>query len=287
MAELKKVGVLGGGMMGCEIAWCFANIGCDVVLKDMTLEFAEKGKNSLEKPLARLIKKGKITEDEKAAGLARITPVDNYDLFTDVDLVIEAIFEDLKIKQENFKELDKICKPECVIATNTSSLSVTKLASVVGPDRVDKFVGMHFFSPVSVMRLVEVVAALETSDETIEFAIECCKKIGKTAIKVKDVPGFALNRLLMAMNIEAIRLITENVISPEDIEVACRLGAGYPMGPFTLMDLTGLDLNLKIAEIFFEAYGERYMPPPLFKQKVDANHLGRKTGKGFLNHEKK
>jgi len=287
MAELKKVGVLGGGMMGCEIAWCFANIGCDVVLKDMTEELAEKGKNSLEIPLSRLIKKGKLTEDEKAAGLARITPVDNYDLFKDVDLVIEAIFEDVEIKQQNFKELDEVCKPECVLATNTSSLSVTKLASVLSADRVGKFVGTHFFSPVSIMKLVEVVAALETSDETMEFAMECCKKIGKTPIKVKDVPGFALNRLLMAMAIEAIRLISENVVSPEDVEVACRLGAGYPIGPFTLMDLTGVDLNLKIAQMFYEAYGERFMPPPLIKQMVDANHLGRKTGKGFLNYEKK
>jgi len=286
MNELKKVGILGAGMMGAEIALSFAMHGYDVIMKDITIESAEKGKASLNKSLDRKISKGTFDEKNKESTLARIQPKDSYRFLDDADLVIEAVFEDVKVKQEIFLEIDSICKPSAVFATNTSSLSVTKLAGVLPGERVCNFIGTHFFSPASVMKLVEIVPGLGTSGNTISFVMDCCAKIEKTPVRVKDVPGFAVNRMLMALNMEAMRLVEEGVISVEDVDKACTLGLGHPIGPFALMDLSGLDLNLTIAQIFFEAYGERFMPRPLFKQKVDAGHLGRKTGRGWLDYKK-
>ena len=280
----EKIGVMGAGMMGAEIALCFALAGHKVLIKETSLDLAEKGKTRLDGVLDRMVRKGKIETADKASTMDRITPTDNYDPFTDTDLVIEAVFEDLATKKAIFTELDKVCKPECIFATNTSSIPITLLATAVGPERIGRFLGAHFFSPVSVMKLVEVIPGLETSEETVAVTMKICLEIGKTPIRVKDVTGFAVNRILNAMWIEANRLVEEGVATPEDIDTACKLGLGHPIGPYALMDLTSNDLNLKVQQILFEAYGERFRPRPILKQKVNANHLGRKTGRGWFEY---
>jgi len=286
MKDLNKVGVVGAGMMGAEIALCFARSGYAVVLKDATLDLAQSGKNRLGSVLDRQIKKGSITAEDKDSILSRIEPTDQYSVFSDIDLVVEAVFESLEVKKEVFAQLDKICAPGCIFATNTSSMSITLLATSVTPARIGNFVGTHFFSPASVMKLVEVIPGLETKEETVDYAMECCRKIEKVPIRVKDVTGFVLNRILHIMWIEAMRLLEEGVASPEDIDLACKFGLGHPVGPFALMDLTSNNLNLQVQDILFEAYGERFKPRPILKQKVDAGHLGRKTGRGWHTYEK-
>jgi 3-hydroxybutyryl-CoA dehydrogenase len=286
MSEEFKVGVLGAGIMGAEIALCFAASGHQVIMKDATLELAERGKERVQGVLGKSVKKGKLPQEEKEPTLARITSTDQYKGFEDVSLVVEAIVEDFDAKKEAFGALEKICSPGCVFATNTSSIPITKLATCVGLERRGGFVGAHFFSPASVMQLVEVIPGLETSEETVTFMMNCCRKIGKTPIRVKDVTGFVVNRILNAMWIEAVRVLDEGVASPEDIDTGCKLGLGHPIGPFALMDLTSNDLNLKVQEILFDAYGERFKPMPILKQKVYANHLGRKTGRGWFEYKK-
>ena len=286
MGEINGVGVMGAGMMGAEIALGFAMCGYEVVLKDSSLELVQKGKDRLAGVLDKAIKKGRFQEDEKASTLERITPTDQYELFKDVDVMVEAVFEDIEVKKEVFGQLNEICRPDCVMATNTSSIPITLLATTVGAERIDRFVGAHFFSPASVMKLVEIIPGLETSEETVAFMMELCRRIDKTPIRVKDVTGFAVNRLLHAMWTEAHRLVEEGVATPEDIDTACKLGLGHPIGPFSLMDLTSNDLNLKVGEILFDAYGERFKPRPILRQKVYANHLGRKTGRGWYDYRK-
>jgi len=285
MTEEFKVGVLGAGMMGAEIALSFAISGYPVVMKEVSLELAERGKARLQGVLDRAIKKGRFTAEEKEPTLARITPVDQYGMFADVNFVIEAIVEDFEVKKQALGELDTVCNPACVFATNTSSISITRLATCVGSGRRGNFAGAHFFSPASVMKLVEVMPGLETSKETVAFVMDCCRKIGKTPIRVKDVTGFVVNRVLHAMWIEAMRLLDEGVATAEDIDTGCKLGLGHPVGPFALMDLTSNDLNLKVQEILFESYGERFRPQPILRQKVFANHLGRKTGRGWFDYK--
>lgn len=284
MKEFGRVGVIGAGMMGSEIALCFANAGYDVAMHDTTLELAQKGKNHLGDILDRLIKKGKMQQDDKEQVLNKIYPTDQFEDLKDKDLIIEAVFEDFETKKKVFSQLDKICKPECVFSTNTSSIPITLLATSVQSERKGKFLGAHFFSPAFVMKLVEVIPALETGEEAVEFVMDCCRKIGKTPIRVKDVAGFAVNRILHAMWVEANRLLEEGVATPEDIDNACKFGLGHPIGPYALMDLTSNDLNLKVQEILFEAYGERFRPRPVLKQKVNANHLGRKTKRGWYDY---
>ncbi len=286
MGKINKVGVVGAGMMGSEIALCFAASGINVVIHETSLDLAKKGKERLSGILDKSIKKGKATEEEKEQSLNRIDLTDNFNGFDSVDVVLEAVFEDLKTKKDVFSRLDKICKPECIFATNTSSMPITLLATSVSSDRIGKFIGAHFFSPASVMKLVEVIPALDTDEESVTFMIECCREIGKTPVRVKDVAGFAVNRLLHAMWVEACRLLEEGVATPEDIDLACKFGLGHPIGPFALMDLTSNDLNLKVEHILFDAYGERFRPRPVLKQLVDANHLGRKTGRGWYNYNK-
>jgi 3-hydroxybutyryl-CoA dehydrogenase len=259
MMEDNKVGIVGAGMMGAEIALCFAASGYEVSMKDETLELAQKGKSRLENVLNKAVKKGTFQAKAKDSTLSRITPTDQYGVFKDTDLVIEAVFEDLGTKKSVLSELDKICKPDCVFATNTSSIPIT---------------------------LVEVIPGLETENETVKFMMECCRSIGKTPVRVKDVTGFAVNRILHAMWIEANRLLEEGVATPEDIDTACKLGLGHPVGPYALMDLTGNDLNLRVQEILQGEYGERFRPRPILKQKVHANHLGRKTGRGWYGYGK-
>ena len=284
MGNIKKVGVVGAGMMGAEIALCFASSGLEVVMKETTLELAQKGKDRLSGVLDRAIKKGVFQGEDKDPTLSRITPTDRFDDFADVDLVIEAIFENVDVKKQVFTELDNICKPECVFASNTSSIPITLLATSVKKERIEQFIGAHFFSPAFVMKLVEVIPGVETKEEIVVFMMECCRKINKVPIRVKDVTGFAVNRILHAMWIEAYRLLEEGVATPEDIDTACKLGLGHPIGPFALMDLTSNDLNLKVGEVLYDTYGERFKPRPILKQKVYANHLGRKTGRGWYKY---
>lgn len=287
MSEIEKAGVLGAGMMGAEIALCFAMAGIEVVMKDITMDLAKGGMERAEKALNRLVKKGQFDANNKEKTLSLIHATDKYDLFEDVDFVIEAVVEDLKVKKDTFAELDKICKSECIFASNTSSLRVTALATAVSEDRRAKFLGTHFFSPVSIMKLVEVVPGLETTEESVGKAMEVCQTIGKVPIRVKDVAGFAVNRLLHAMWIEAERCVEEGVATPEDIDTGCRLGLGHPVGPFALMDIVTNNLTLDIQEILHEVYGPRFMPRPVLRQKVDAGHLGRRTGRGWYDYRNK
>jgi 3-hydroxybutyryl-CoA dehydrogenase len=281
-----KTGILGAGMMGAEIALCFAISGHTVILKDTSLDISQKGKSRLEGILDKLVQKGKFPLENRDATLDRIIPTDQYEHLEDVSLVLEAIIEDFNAKREVFQQLDKLCSTDCVFATNTSSIPITRLATCVQPDRRPNFIGAHFFSPASIMKLVEVIPGLETNELTVNTMMQTCKDIGKTPIRVKDVAGFVVNRILNAMWIEAMRLLEEGAATTEDIDTACRFGLGHPIGPFALMDLTSNDLNLKVQEILFESYGERFRPAPGLKQKVYAGHLGRKTGRGWFSYEK-
>jgi 3-hydroxybutyryl-CoA dehydrogenase len=286
MSDLEKAGVVGAGLMGSEIALCFAMSGSRVALKDASLELAERGIARLSTVLDRAIAKGRFEQQNKEATLARIIPADTWDPFEETEVVVEAVFEDFSVKREVFKNLDKVCASECLLFTNTSSIPITQLASTVKPGRRPRFLGTHFFAPVSVMQLVEVIVGLETSEFAATEALEICRKIGKTPIRVKDVPGFAVNRILHAMLIEACRLVEEEVVSVEDCDIACKLGLGHPIGPYTLMDLAGNDLVLQVQEILYQGYGERFKPRPNLKQKVYAEHLGRKAGTGWLRYGK-
>lgn len=287
MKEVKKAGVLGAGMMGSEIALSFALAGIEVAMKDLSMDLAAEGMGRAEKALDRLAKKGQFDSANKEKTLSLMHPTDRFDSFSDADFVVEAVSEDLAIKKDTFAELDKVSKPECIFATNTSSLRVTSVATGVSEDRRARFLGTHFFSPVSLMKLVEVVPGLETAEGTVETAMDVCRTIGKTPIRVKDVAGFAVNRLLHAMWIEAQRCVEEGVATPEDIDTGCKLGLGHPVGIFALMDIVSNDITLTIQDILKEAYGPRFMPRPILRQVVDAGHLGRKAGRGWYDYRNK
>jgi len=286
MKKIEKVGIVGAGMMGAEIALCFASSGFEVIIKEKSIELAQKGKDRLSGVLDKAIKKGSFQVENKEHTLSRITPTDRFDGFVDIDLIIEAIFENLELKKQIFAELDNICRPDCIFASNTSSIPITLLANSVKKERIGQFLGTHFFSPAFIMKLVEVIPGLETKEEIVSITMGCCRKINKVPIRVNDVAGFAVNRILYAMWLEVQRLLEEGVATPEDIDTACKLGLGHPIGPFALMDLTSNDLNLKVGEVLYEAYGERFRPRPILKQKVYANHLGRKTGRGWYDYTK-
>jgi 3-hydroxybutyryl-CoA dehydrogenase len=286
LSELKKVGVVGAGMMGAEIALSFAQAGFEVVMSDATEELAVKGKGTQASILDKNIKKGRLDENKKETILARVTPTGKLADMADCDLIVEAVLEDFAVKSKIFAELDSVCKEECLIASNTSSIPITKLATAVSKTRAKKFLGMHFFSPATVMKLVEVIPGLLCEQEAISFAKEAVKAIGKTPIVVKDVAGFAVNRLFNIFNIEAVRLIEEGVATAEDIDTACKLGLGHPMGPIELLDITSLDLNLRVHEVLFNEYGERFRPRPLLRKMVTAGLYGRKAGEGFYKYSK-
>lgn len=281
MNKVTRVGIVGAGMMGAEIALCCARSGMDVILKEVSQELADKGKVAVNSILSRAVGKGRMDEAEKENILARIEATDMYDGFDEVDLVIEAILEVSGTKQKLFEELDVLCKPECVFASNTSSISITKLAAAARPDR---FVGLHFFSPASVMKLVEVIPGLLTSPGTAAFAMEFCRAIGKEPVKVKNVEGFVVNRILLALMNEAYRLLDEGVATKEDIDTACRLGLGHPVGPFRLSDNVSLDLLDKVHTILTDAYGDRFKTPGIFREHIDAGRVGRKAGKGWYDY---
>ena len=287
MAEIRKVGILGAGMMGSDIALSCALAGYDVLMKEVNMDLAKAGLERIRASLQRWAQKGRLAADgeKQRDAVARITPTDTFDGFEDVDLIIEAIFEDLKIKAANFAQLEEVCKPSCVVASNTSSIPITRLGASWKSDvRKSLFVGLHFFSPAAVMKLVEVIKGEDTAADTVEAAFNFCLSIGKEPVKVADCTGFLVNRILGAITDEAIRLYEESIASPEDIDKACRLGLGHPIGPFALMDQVSNDLSLKVCRILQETYGERFRPRPALVRKVDAGHLGRKTGKGWFDY---
>jgi 3-hydroxybutyryl-CoA dehydrogenase len=285
MDDDGKVAVLGAGLMGAEIALCFARSGISTLLKDVDIPTAQRGKERVCRLLDKSVTKGKITREEMDEVLGRIEIANDYGSFDNVDLVIEAVIEDSRIKRVLLAEAARACRDDTILATNTSSISITELSSSLEKHHPERFLGLHFFSPASAMELVELIPGLDTSQETIDSAAGWMQRIGKTAVRVKDVPGFVINRLLHVMWIEAQRLVEEEVARPEDIDVACRLGLGHPIGPFSLMDHVSNDLILTVEQILCEAYGERFRPRPVLKQRVAANHLGRKAGRGWFVYE--
>lgn len=290
MTEIKKIGILGAGMMGSDIALSCALAGYDVIMKEVSIDLARAGVERINSSLAKWVEKGRIkaNADQQTAAIARITPTETFHGFEDVDLVIEAIFEDLKIKADTFKVLEEVCKPSCIVASNTSSIPITRLgATIKDPERRPKFLGLHFFSPAAIMKLVEVIKGEDTHEETVEAAFNFCLSIGKEPVKISDCAGFAVNRILCALIDEAIRLYEEGVATPADIDKACCLGLGHPIGPFALMDNTHNDLLLKVVRILHDSYGERFRPRPALVRKVDAGHTGRKVKKGWYDYSKK
>ena len=277
----RKIGVIGAGLMGAEIAFVHALAGYDVVLVDRTTELVEKALQRL----GQIHDKGSARQHydagRKAEVLGRIRGTDRREQLSDRDIVIEAVFETEQVKAKVLSAIDAICKPGCIFATNTSTIPISVLASHVAPARRPLFVGTHYFSPVSRMKLVEVIPAVETAAGTVEIAMALCRSVEKVPIRIKDVTGFAVNRLLHVLMIEAVRLVEEEVATPEDIDLACRLGLGHPMGPFELMDATTSSLCLQAQQIMFEAYGERFRPRPLLKQRVQAGYVGGRGKPGW------
>lgn len=283
MSEIKKVGVLGCGLMGRGIAQVAAQAGFATIARDISDEFTGKAKAAIEKSLGKFVAKGKMSAEDRDAALGNLTFTITVSDLKDCDIVVEAVTEDLELKNKLWRELDGLCGPETIFATNTSSLTVAAMAAAT--DRADRFVGLHFFNPVPLMKLVEVVRTVTTSNDTFVTAMEFVRKLRKEPIAAKDNSGFIVNLLLVPYLIDAIRAVEQGVGSVEDIDKGMVLGTGYPMGPFTLLDFVGLDTTYKIAEIMFDEYRERrYAPPPLLKRMVIAGMYGKKSGKGFYNY---
>ena len=271
--------------MGNGIAQTFAVAGHDVIIKGRSDASLAKAHASIEKSLAKMVEKGKMEAADRDASLARIKDTKVYEDLADVDLVVEVVAEDMAIKEEIFKTLDKICKPEAILATNTSPLSITQVASYT--TRPEKVIGMHFFNPVPMMKLVEVIKGQLTSEEVHQRIIEIAKQIGKTPVSVNEAPGFVVNRILIPMVKEGIGIFAQGVASAAEIDEAMKLGANHPMGPLALGDLIGLDVCLAIMEVLYNEFGDsKYRPHPLLRKMVRANQLGRKTGVGFYDYRK-
>ncbi|MDP4126976.1 MAG: 3-hydroxyacyl-CoA dehydrogenase family protein [Bacillota bacterium] len=281
---IKKIGVLGAGSMGGGIAHLAAAKGFEVVLCDVEQRFVEGAVKRIAGFMDKSIAKQKMTVEEKEATLKRITITTNMEDFASVELVIEAIFEDLEIKKSAFEKLDKICGPETIFGSNTSSMSITALAAAT--TRPDKVVGLHFFNPPLIMRLVEVIRGYYTSDETVKLASEVSLGMGKTPVVVKkDTPGFIVNRIMMPQFLEAIRIVEEGIATPEDIDTAVKLGLNYPMGPFELMDFTGVEISVHVADYLFnESKDMKWNSPEPIKALVRAGRLGKKTGAGWFDY---
>lgn len=283
--EIKKVGVLGCGLMGSGIAQVAASAGFETIVREVSDELIKKGFASIEKSLAKFAEKGTITADQQKEIHSRLSGTTSFEDLADCDIIIEAIIENLDEKRKTYKQLDQLCKPETIFASNTSSISITEMMTVTSPERQQRFVGLHFFNPVPLMKLVEVVRTILTDEAVYEQAIEFGKRLGKVPVRAGDTTGFIVNRLLVPYMLDAIRALEEGVGSIVDIDTSMKLGLGYPMGPFTLGDFVGLDTTYYIAEIMFNEFREkRFAPPPLLKRMVMAGLYGRKSGRGFYDY---
>jgi len=283
MKKIERVAVLGGGLMGSGIAQVSAAAGFPTVIREVSEALCAKARQSIEKSLTKAIEKGKATEAERDKTLANLRCVTELKELRDCDLFVEAVVEDLEIKNSLWSQLNELARQDAIFASNTSSLTIIAMAAASG--RPDRMLGLHFFNPVPAMKLVEVVRTITTSEETEQRAMEFVRSVGKEPIRAKDSSGFVVNLLLVPYMIDAINALESNVASVEDIDKGMQLGAGHPMGPFTLLDFVGLDTVYKIAEIMFAEYREsRYAPPPLLKRMVLAGMLGKKSGKGFYDY---
>ena len=280
---IQRVGVLGCGLMGSGIAQVAATSGYPTVVAEVADDFLKKGIASLEKSLARFVEKGTLTAEKRSETLGRLKGTTKFEDLANCDIVIEAITENLQIKRETYAALDKIVKPAAIFASNTSSLVITEMMTAT--KRVDRFIGMHFFNPVALMKLVEVVGTITTAPDVMDEAVKFVASLGKAPIRTSDRSGFIVNRLLVPYLLDAIRALEEGAGSVEDIDKGMKLGCGYPMGPFTLLDFVGLETTYYIANIMFDEFREkRFAPPPLLKRLVLAGHHGKKTGRGFYDY---
>jgi len=281
--DIKRIGVIGAGTMGNGIAHVFARSGYSVVLCDVEQRFLERGLATITKNLEREVAKNKITAEDKASALKKIEPVTDRARLADCDFIVEAATEKFEIKTEIFRDLDRLARPEVILASNTSSISITKLGALT--KRPEKVIGMHFFNPVPVMKLVEVIRGLATSQETFASVRELAVKLDKTPVEVNDAPGFVSNRVLMPLLNEAMYAVMEGVATPEAVDEVFKLGMAHPMGPLTLADFIGLDVCLDIMRVMLDGLGDpKYRPCPLLIKMVDAGWLGRKSGRGFYTY---
>jgi len=285
LMDVKIVGVLGAGTMGNGIAQVAAQAGYQVIMRDIEDRFVDNGLKAIEKFLSKSVEKGKMTEEQKKGVTGRIKGTTRMEDLKNADLVIEAVFEDLAVKKDLFKQLDELTRKDAILTSNTSSMSITEIA--VATKRPEKVAGMHFFNPAPLMKLVEVIRGFHTSDETVRTVMEITRKMGKEPVEVKkDTPGFIVNRLMIPHFIEAIRMLEEGVATAEDIDKAIKLGLNYPMGPFELMDLTGIDIAHHVTEYFYKELNKesKWSIPPLMKTMLRAGRLGRKTGGGWYKY---
>ena len=285
--EIKKVGVLGCGLMGSGIAQVSASAGFETIVREVSDDLITKGFLGIEKSLAKFAEKGAITAAQQKETSDRLFGTTSFEDLSDCDIIIEAIIENLDEKRKTYRQLDGLCKAETIFASNTSSISITEMMTTSSPARQQRFIGLHFFNPVPLMKLVEVVRTILTDKAIYEQAVEFAKRLGKVPVRAGDKSGFIVNRLLVPYMLDAIRALEEGVGSIEDIDTSMKLGLGYPMGPFTLGDFVGLDTTYYIAEIMFNEFREkRFAPPPLLKRMVLAGLYGRKSGRGFYDYTK-
>ena len=283
--EIKKVGVLGCGLMGSGIAQVAASAGFETVVREVSDDLITKGFAGIEKSLAKFAEKGTIRPEQQQEIRSRLTGTTSFEDLSDCDIIIEAIIENLEEKRKTYQQLDALCKPETIFASNTSSISITEMMTTTSPARQQRFIGLHFFNPVPLMKLVEVVRTILTDEAVYEQGFEFAKRLGKVPVRASDKSGFIVNRLLVPYMLDAIRALEEGVGSIQDIDTSMKLGLGYPMGPFTLGDFVGLDTTYYIAEIMFNEFREkRFAPPPLLKRMVMAGLYGRKSGRGFYDY---